>query len=233
MSEDRLHTASVARRWFLGRLGIGAGLVGATLAGSPAAVAQGAGSSWKPARHPQDDWFEAIPGKHRFVFDTTSPEGMQMALQFCANYFNANNQAYELKDDDLAVVIVARHKSTSFAYNDSMWAKYGQQLSAQSGFVDPKTNKPPSMNLYETADRGVVQDGRALNDLIKRGVQFAVCQTSSRGISGAIARAAGGDADKILQEISANLIANARIVPAGILAVNRAQERGYSFVYAI
>jgi intracellular sulfur oxidation DsrE/DsrF family protein len=27
-------------------------------------------------------------------------------------------------------------------------------------------------------------------------------------------------------------VPNARIVPAGIVAVNRAQERGYTFVYA-
>jgi len=28
----------------------------------------------------------------------------------------------------------------------------------------------------------------------------------------------------------ANLVGNAHMVPAGIIAVNRAQERGYSFV---
>ena len=39
--------------------------------------------------------------------------------------------------------------------------------------------------------------------------------------------------DKVLEELGANLIGNARFVPAGIIAVNRAQERGYSFVYAI
>ena len=33
-----------------------------------------------------------------------------------------------------------------------------------------------------------------------------------------------------LNELAANLLANAHLVPAGIVAVNRAQERGYSFV---
>jgi intracellular sulfur oxidation DsrE/DsrF family protein len=36
-----------------------------------------------------------------------------------------------------------------------------------------------------------------------------------------------------MKEMAANLIPNARLVPAGIVAVNRAQERGYSFVYAM
>jgi hypothetical protein len=25
---------------------------------------------WRPARHAQDDWYDKIPGQHRFVFDT-------------------------------------------------------------------------------------------------------------------------------------------------------------------
>jgi intracellular sulfur oxidation DsrE/DsrF family protein len=47
-----------------------------------------------------------------------------------------------------------------------------------------------------------------------------------------IAQATGGQADSIFKELAANLVPNARIVPAGIVAVNRAQERGYTFVYA-
>jgi intracellular sulfur oxidation DsrE/DsrF family protein len=40
--------------------------------------------------------------------------------------------------------------------------------------------------------------------------------------------AIGATADTIYNEMVANLVPNARIVPAGIVAVNRAQERGYS-----
>ena len=36
--------------------------------------------------------------------------------------------------------------------------------------------------------------------------------------------------DNIFNELTANLLSNSRMVPAGIVAVNRAQERGYSFV---
>ena len=38
----------------------------------------------------------------------------------------------------------------------------------------------------------------------------------------------GGTADAIYKELAANLIDKARLVPAGIVAVNRAQEHGYS-----
>jgi intracellular sulfur oxidation DsrE/DsrF family protein len=72
-----------------------------------------------------------------------------------------------------------------------------------------------------------------MDALVKRGVQFAVCQMSTRGIAARIAKANGLETDAVVKEIVANLIPNARMVPAGVLAVNRAQEHGYSFVFAV
>ncbi len=225
--------SSMVRRSFLARLGVGAGVVGAAVATSPSAIAQvAADAPWRPARHAQDDWLEKIPGVHRYVFDTTTPEGIGLAFQFAGNYFNTNVDAYGLKESDLAVLIVARHKSTSFGYNNAMWAKYGKQFSEQSEYTDPKTKEAPGVNIYTTAGEGAGQPSR-MDVLIKKGVHFAVCQTSTRGIAGRIAKATGGDTDTIVKEIGANLVDNARFVPAGIVAVNRAQERGYSFVHAI
>jgi intracellular sulfur oxidation DsrE/DsrF family protein len=55
-----------------------------------------------------------------------------------------------------------------------------------------------------------------------------VCSVATRGLAGLIARAVSGNADTINSELIANLVPNARMVPAGIVAVNRAQERGYT-----
>lgn len=223
----------MARRSFLARLGAAAGVLGATGISSPLAAAQAASDApWRPARHTQDDWYDKIPGQHRFVFDTTTPDGMALALRFANNYFTANQSAYGLKDSDLAVVIVARHRSTSFGYTDAIWAKYGKQLSEQAEFTDPKTKEPPKINVYAGPADGSDQSG-TMDALIKKGVQFAVCQMASRAIAGRIAKSAGGDADAIFKEIGANLIPNAHFVAAGIVAVNRAQEKGYSFALGI
>lgn len=219
------------RRKFLARIGMGVGLAGAGVV--PAAASQaGAASGWKPARHEQDDWMDQIPGKHRFVFDTTTAEGFAGALQFANNYFMANRNDYGLQDSDLAVIIIARHKSTAFGYNDAIWAKYGAQLSTQSGFTDPQTKEAPKINVYGTAGDGNGQGGR-LDSLIKRGVRLAVCQMATRAIAGQIARATNQETDAVFQELVANRLANAHMAPAGIVAVNRAQERGYSFVVAV
>jgi intracellular sulfur oxidation DsrE/DsrF family protein len=232
---DKSSYSSMARRLFLSKLGLGAGVVGAAVASSSGAMAQVAGNTaWRPAKHEQDDWLEQIPGKHRFVFDTTTPEAVNLGVQFGNNYYTVNTQTYGLQDSDIAVVFVVRHKATSFGYNDAMWAKYGKQFATQAILTDPATKDAPTINLFTTGKSSseFANEGR-MTDLIKRGMQIAVCATASRGIAGAIARATGGDVDKIFDEMGANLIPNARRVPAGIVAVNRAQERGYSFVHAM
>ncbi len=139
---------AMARRSFLTRLGVGAGVAGAAALSSPAAMAQAGDSQWKPARYSQDDWYDKIPGTHRYVFDTSTADGIGWALQFATNYYATSEQAYGLKDSDLAVIIVARHKATSFAYNDSIWAKYGKQISEQAEYVEPKTKEAPKINIY-------------------------------------------------------------------------------------
>lgn len=224
----------MARRSFLARLGMGAGVLGATAVGSSAALADVAGAAgsdaWRPARHDQDNWLDQIPGVHRFAFDTTTPAGIDGALRFANNYYNVNQNAYGLKETDLAVLIIARARSTSFGYNDAMWAKYGAQFSEQSGFTDPKTKQAPTVNFYAKADDGSGDPiSGAMQALIKKGVRFGVCASATRNIAGRIAKATGGDTDAIVKELGANLICpNARLVPAGIVAVNRAQERGFS-----
>jgi len=183
---------------------------------------------WQAARHAEDDWFDKIPGVHRLVFDTTNPDALSSAMQFGSNYFSANQSGYGLQDSDLAVVIVVRHKSTVFGYNDAIWAKYGTHLSTQSGFTDPKTKEAPTVNIYGTTDKAG-QPGR-LSAMLKRGVHLAVCQMATRAIAGTIARATGGNTDAIFTELGSNLLSNSRLVPAGIVAMSRAQERGYALV---
>jgi len=222
----------LARRSFFSRLGI-VTILGAPTAVAAAARAGSAGDShWQAARHDQDDWLDKVPGQHRLVFDTTMADGLGMALQFAGNYYTANKNDYGLGDNDLAVLIIVRHKSTSFGYNNTMWAKYGKHFAEHANFTDPKTKEAPSVNVYVTADSGSAQAGR-MDGLLKRGLQLGVCKMATRNIAGMISRAAGTSQDAVFDELSQNLLSNARLVPAGIVAVNRAQERGYTIVHGI
>jgi intracellular sulfur oxidation DsrE/DsrF family protein len=210
-----------------------AALAGTAVGGASILQAQSApAGGWQPAREEQDDWLDRIPGKHRMVFDTTTPEGFGYALLFAGNYYKANEDSYGLEDSDLAVVIVARHHATPFAFNDAMWKKYGVKISELASFVDPRTKQAPSTNLYNIPEVGLPNKGTSIDALIARGAQFAVCQMATQGLADPLAAAVGGDADNVFKELSANLVGNSHLVPAGIVAVNRAQERGYAFVNA-
>jgi intracellular sulfur oxidation DsrE/DsrF family protein len=212
-------------------------VVGATLVGGGAALqAQSGGEArWQPGRHTQDDWLDKIPGKHRFVFDTTMPDGFGSSILYSNNFFEANKNDYGLGDADSAVVIVARHFSTVFAYNDAMWAKYGPMFSQRIGFNDPQTKQPAKINVYNSAAHvgALPSFGTTLDTVLKRGVQLAVCQMATKFFAGGLAQATGGKADAIYDELVKNLVANSHMVPAGIVAVNRAQERGYSMVSVV
>jgi len=214
-------SSPLARRSFLTQVGTGVTVLGAGAAITiPVATAQSLGGApWQAARHDQDDWLEKIPGKHRLVFDTTDPGGMSNATLYAGNFYTANQTGYGLQNADLAVVIVARHNSTAFAYNESIWEKYGDTL---SNSID--RNKPPSKTNPNL---------RQLTTLTGRGMNIAVCLMATTRLAGMIATAANSTQADILTELSANLLPNAHLVPAGIVAVGRAQEHGYALVHAV
>jgi hypothetical protein len=210
------------RRSFLARLGATAAVLGL---GRPAAAApQEAvkpGSPFQPARHEKDDWME-LAGKHRLVFDGISPEGVRDALQFAGNFFTGNRNGYNLEASDIAVVIVMRHRATQFAFTDAIWSKYGAALSESEQFVDPKTKLAPTVNVYRTQ----------IENQAKRGVHIGACDLSTHRLASFIARKTDGKADDVYKELVANAMPNVHVVPAGIVCVSRAQERGYTVAHA-
>jgi len=206
------------RRSFLSRFSGAAAALGF---GQPAnAQAPAPAKPFEAARHPQDDWFDQVPGKHRVIFDSWMADKFSDAIAFAGNYVRTNKTVYGLSDGDLAVVICVRHKSAPFAFTDAMWAKYGKEFSARMTFVDPKTKDVPATNLYTSQ----------IQNLSKQGVQFAVCNLTTRAYSQIIAEAKGADVETIYKELTSNTIAVSHFVPAGIVAVTRAQEHGYSIV---
>jgi intracellular sulfur oxidation DsrE/DsrF family protein len=56
---------------------------------------------------------------------------------------------------------------------------------------------------------------------------------ATRFLTGQVAQAVKGDAEALYKEVSANLIPNSHMVAAGVVAVNRAQEYGYTLLTAI
>jgi intracellular sulfur oxidation DsrE/DsrF family protein len=105
-----------------------------------------------------------------------------------------------------------------------MWKKYGATISRLSNFTDPKTKQVPVNNVHLASG--------SLDGLLKRGVHLAVCEMAARQLADSMAADTGGDGAHVFDELAANLVSNSHMVAAGIVAVNRAQERGYAFVNA-
>ena len=221
---------SLPRRSILSQMGVGVVALGAL----SASTAQGQPAQSRAATHSEDDWMDRPNARHRLVVDSISAKGGGSALAFAGNFITANGTGYKLSPADLGIIVVLRHFSTPFAYRDNVWAKYGAILSSPEKFTDPKTNQPPKSNLYNAAGYGLslTNFGTTADSLAKQGVKFAVCDMATHFFAAQIAEQTKGNADVIYRELVANLIANAHLAAAGIVAVNRAQERGYTLATA-
>jgi len=211
--------------------GLGAAAVGVALFAKPAA-GQNAAGRFQPARHQQDAWLDAVAGRHRTFIDAATTRGAGEAMLYANNLYVANKSGYALPESDIVVVACLRHFATAFAFNDAMWAKYGKPLSTLVEFTDPKTKQAPSTNLLNSAEYGIALPnlGTTIDSVVKRGTRFAVCDMATHFFAAQVAMMSGGNGDAVYKELVANMIPNSHLVAAGVVAVNRAQEYGYTLL---
>jgi hypothetical protein len=217
-----------ARRSFVSGLGVAAA---ALALGSGAAEAQTSGTRFTPARHQQDAWLDAVAGKHRTFIDAATPRGAGEAVLYANNLYESNKSGYSLPEKDIVVVACFRHFATPFAFSDVIWKKYGKQLGMMIEFTDPKTKQAPAANLLNL-DYGMQLPnlGSTIDSVVKRGTRFAVCDMATHFFAQQVASATKGNPDAVYKELVGNRIPNSYMVAAGVLAVNRAQEYGYTLL---
>jgi len=211
--------------------GLGAAAAAFAVEASTAAAQTPAGR-FQPARHAQDAWLDAIAGKHRTFIDAATPRGAGEAVLYANNLYESNKAGYSLPETDIVVVACFRHFATPFAYTDAIWAKYGKQFSMMLEFTDPKTKQAPSTNLLNAAGYGMqlTNLGNTIDSVTRRGTRFAVCDMATHFFAGEVAMMTKRNADAIYKELVANRIPNSYMVAAGVLAVNRAQEYGFTLL---
>lgn len=205
---------------------LGLGLTLAALGGGQAGAAPA-----PPAKDDsQDAWLDQGGRRHRIIFDTISTKGAGEALNFADNFYIANQGGYGIAGKDLSVVIILRHFSVVFGFNDAAWAKFGASLSDWGQLAELGIKTPATVNLYDASplDPKLFSRGRKLSGVAGQGARFAVCEVAGRAVAAMVSKATGADANAVLDDMKANLIPNAVMVPAGIVTLNRAQERGYS-----
>jgi intracellular sulfur oxidation DsrE/DsrF family protein len=217
--------SALPRRGFLGRIAAGAAVLAA--AGLP-----GTAHAERVFRVPSDDpdhWLDALTGKHRQIYDVLSPDKAADGTAFARNFLNANNDGYGLADSDVNAVVSFRHAAFSMGLNDAMWSKY--RLGELLGYNDPNGGKPAVRNTSAGSADDTRKSSASLAALHSRGAVFTVCGMAMAFFSGQAATRAGADGKTVLADFRANLVPGAVEVVAGVIAVNRAQERGLSYVY--
>src|SRR5580704_16748560 len=140
---------------------LGLGLTLAALGGGQASAAPPDG----PAKEPQDAWLEQGGRRHRIIFDTISVKGVGEALNFADNFYKANLSGYGIAGADLSAVIILRHISVVFGFNDAAWAKFGQALSDWRQLAESGIKAPAAINPYSATplEQKLFSNGRRLS----------------------------------------------------------------------
>jgi len=225
---------TVGRRSLMKGMGIAvAGLVASATVANAQTGKRQRGTRFQPARHKLDAWFDELPGDHRVFIDSAAAEGGAFAVGYANNLYLARESAYAGEPADFALVVCFRHFSTPFGYNDAVWAKYGDIFHSMISYPDPVTGAAPKINLMNSAAHTTLGNrGVTIDALAAKGTQFAICNTATLGIAGVIAGRIGAKANDVHDELVASAIKNGRFVSAGVMALTRAQEYGYSVLVA-
>jgi intracellular sulfur oxidation DsrE/DsrF family protein len=222
---------NVHRRDFLGMLA-----TGAAAAGIGSLVIPGVTRAQDAPAMPQstanadfDGWLGKIKGAHKQVYDATEFNGA-MPLAW-ARVFLMTNASIGVPAGDAMAVVVLRHAAIPLAMQTPLWEKYN--FGEKFNVVDEETKKVHTKNIFYSAPEGTFPlPGMTISELMKDGVIFGVCNMAITFYSMKFAKEMNMKAEDIKAEWLAGIMPGLTVVPSGVLAVNRAQERGCSYVFA-
>jgi intracellular sulfur oxidation DsrE/DsrF family protein len=200
------------RRSFLGRLGalFALGAVPASLTSLDAA------SLGDVPPGPDERWLEATAQMEHRVFVETGTLTDVPGFRRMLNFLDVYNSDFKVPDARLGAVVGVHGGAIALAVGDALWAKYalGERLGVKTAAGAAATANP-----YRAGSPATVEG------LTARGVHVLACNRSLLRFSRELA-GAGGDAAAVHKELIAGALPQVQVVPAMIIAVSRAQERG-------
>ena len=219
-----------SRRNFMSKLVATASAAGL---GVPALAGIGNEAAFQPSAGTlaeAEEWFKKVKGSHRVVYDATEPhDGLPIIWPWA--FMLSNNQT-GTPDEDLTAMVVLRHNAIPFAMKDEVWKKYN--FGEMFKVTDNATQAPSKRNLYyEPKDGDFPVPGiDGIKAQQKRGAMYCVCDLALNVYSGFAAQAMGKKPEDVKKEWVAGLIPGVQVVPSGVWALGRAQERDCAYIYA-
>src|SRR5262245_10699793 len=231
-------TQQTNRRGFFGRL------FGAAAAAS-LPVAEAAAQT--TAASGPDAWIAQVKGTHRTLFDFPQHKSF-MPLMHILNYLHTYQEAYKSAPGSVGAVGtfygIGNQSSIPLAFNDTIWAKYG--LGEYLGLKDASGkfythnlfNKPTKDELrlivaaLQTPNLPAFADFMPLmgiESLQKMGTKFLLCNNALEGWAIELEGRGKGKMPEILAELKANTLPGVTIVPAMVIAIEKAQAAGIKY----
>ena len=225
------------RRGFLGRL-LGAFAVVSLPSATHASAAQESGP---------DDWLNDVKGAHRCLFDFPRHANMMPQLHIF-NYLNTYATAYKSALGQAGAVgtfySMGQQASIPLAFNDAMWAKYslGEYLSLKDASGKPYTHnvfyRPTKDDLHLVMQ--VLQSPTipalaeampaiGIENLQKMGTKFLLCANALGGWCLELEARGKGKMADIMKELQANVLPGVTVVPAMVIAIEKAQAAGIRY----
>jgi intracellular sulfur oxidation DsrE/DsrF family protein len=214
--------ASVARRGFLQR----ASALAVGLAAWPRTARADVNDAFGTQDNP-DRWLTALRAPHRQLFDMPAFNGGLPAVHVL-NYLETYNKAYGVKDSDINAVGTFYGSTTLLAANDAMWAKYGLgELTDQKNAAGQAATANPWRTSVHAL--GMELPPAGIEPLQQRGVLFIACNNALNFWFGQIANARKLDVAAVDRDIRANLLPGVVVVPAMVIAIEKAQKAGFAY----
>lgn len=187
-------------------------------------------SAPSPVFEDADTWFKKVKGKHKVVYDAPEPhDGFSVIWSWV--FYKTNNET-ATPDSDMTAVVVLRHNAIPFAMDSKLWDKY--KFGEAFGVKDPATDQPAVQNPYWIPDNPMWKtlgvDG--IKRMQERGAMFCVCDMALTVYSMMTAQKTGGTPEEIKKEWVAGLLPGIQVVPSGVWALGRAQEKGCGYIFA-
>ncbi|HTJ27702.1 MAG TPA: hypothetical protein VMA36_16215 [Candidatus Limnocylindria bacterium] len=183
----------------------------------------------------------ASPRRHRQVFGFAQVRD-GAGLGQMRNSLNAYEYARREGPGTLHAVAVLYGSAVALALDDAVWSTHHvadalrlrgdavQREGAREG--NPFAHTRSDARIDDPADpRSLAQDA-SIAALGRRGASFFVCLNALTGFAGALVAGgfAPGPVDHVLAALRAHLLPGSVVVPAGVAAINDAQEARYTYV---
>jgi hypothetical protein len=204
------------RRRFVGR----AAAAIAALTGLPGIARANSISTTFADDSQHDAWMRQLKGKHRQFFHASDLN--DRAMLTATNYLDAYEHEFGAKPGEANAVIGVHGPALSLGFTDAAWAKYG--FGKSGNITDPTTKEPAIRNVFATGGDLAVDTAQ------KRGVLFLMCNTALRIRSRALAKERGETYEAVYKDLEASRLPGTILVPALVVAINRAQEKGITYL---